>query len=341
MDLIEPQHEHLNEALFGEDWSPPSGLGWALGFKGGIATVLDEATVDDPSFDWRWLHYRLGDVRAQIALRSIDDLPPAAARMFALKEDRIAIDQQEDWVFGVLPDLERDLSGIPLRDARLVFAVKGGRMITGRLHALRAVDDVRRLAERGVAIDGPGVALTAIIEGYTDVIETILDQAGARLSVIEDYVLTEPQDPRSTDLSRERRRLARLRRELQGLRSALVRALGGRRGDRVDLLSEALPNLISLVEDMDHEAASLQDRGRLLHEEIDTLFNAATNRSMRTLTIITTLLVPPTVIVGAFGMNVPGIPWDKSPAGFALAVGLCGVSVVGALWLLRRMQMLP
>ena len=43
---------------------------------------------------------------------------------------------------------------------------------------------------------------------------------------------------------------------------------------------------------------ALQERGRLLHEEIDTQINSATNRSMRALTVISTLLIPPTLVTG-------------------------------------------
>jgi zinc transporter len=274
-------------------------------------------------------------------LSRLVDLPHDAHELFALREDRIQIVHEGDWVFGALPDLERDLSGKPNGEGRLIFAARGDRLITGRLHALRAVDDVRRAAERGVRLADPAALLAGLVETYLDHVEGLFDDLGAGLSVIEDYVLTEPQDPRDSGLAGVRRRLARYRREVQGLRSALVRGLGGRRGERVDILADHLPDLISLTEDIDREAAGLQDRARLLYEEIDTLINAATNRSMRTLTIISTLLIPPTLIVGAFGMNVPGIPWDKSPLGFSLASALCVAVVALALWLLRRMRMLP
>jgi len=324
-----------------EDWGAPSSLAWGLRFIAGVAeSVTEEAPPGPGVSDWTWTHFRLGDVRAQAKLKAMTELPHAARAFFALREDRVVIDQDDGWVFGVLPEFERDLGGEPQREARLIFAAKGKRLLTGRLHPLRAVDDLRRRAERGAVIEGPAAALAAVIEIYADVMEGQLDKTGARLAVVEDYVLTEPQDPRHAGLSGERRQLARYRRELQGLRSTLVRAQGGRHGERVALLAEALPDLISLVEDVDHEAAGLQERARLLHEEIDTLINAATNRSMRALTIISTLLIPPTLIVGAFGMNVPGIPWDKSPVGFAMASGLCVVVVGAAIWLLRRMQLL-
>jgi zinc transporter len=124
------------------------------------------------------------------------------------------------------------------------------------------------------------------------------------------------------------------------LRTTLSRAHTGRHGRHVEFSSEGVADLIAWLDESDREAGALQDRGRLLYEEIDTLIGAATNRSMRTLTVISTLLIPPTLIVGAFGMNVPGIPFEHSGVGFMEASGLCVATVVGALWLLRRMGLL-
>jgi zinc transporter len=108
----------------------------------------------------------------------------------------------------------------------------------------------------------------------------------------------------------------------------------------VAALAEWLPDLVAAAEDLDREAVGLQERARLLHEEVDTLITSATNRAMRTLTVISTLLIPPTLITGAFGMNVGGIPWANSPAGFGAAALVCIAVVAGLLWMLRRMDML-
>ena len=138
-----------------------------------------------------------------------------------------------------------------------------------------------------------------------------------------------------------RRSLSRYRREVQALRGALTRVHVGRGSRRTALLAEWLPDLVAAVEDLDRDAASLQDRARLLHEEVDTLITNATNRSMRTLTVISTLLIPPTLITGAFGMNLDGIPFAGSAAGFFTVAIICAVVVTGLLWMLRRMGMLP
>jgi len=62
---------------------------------------------------------------------------------------------------------------------------------------------------------------------------------------------------------------------------------------------------------------------------------------MRALTVMSTLLIPPTLIVGAFGMNLGGMPFGHSGTGFAWATGLCILVVGAAVWVLRRMNLLP
>ncbi|WP_293903862.1 CorA family divalent cation transporter [Phenylobacterium sp.] len=322
---------------------PRSGLLCAYRFAGGIA-----AASAGPEFDpgpdegaWVWSHLALGDLRSKLLLDKVEGLPADARTLFVRREARVHIEQGDGWVYGVLPELERDLAGRPQGEGRLVFALDATRLITGRLHALRAVDDLRHEVDGGLAFESPAAALARLIEHYVDRVEQIFEDLGASLATVEDYVLTEPQDLADTGLSPVRRSLSRYRREVQALRTALMRGYAGRGARRVELLAEWLPDLIAAVEDADREAGGLQERARLLHEEVDTLITNATNRAMRTLTVISTLLIPPTLVVGAWGMNVEGIPFSHSPTGFLAVSVICVAMVGGALWMLRRMGMLP
>jgi zinc transporter len=331
-----------------DDWSAPEhGVICAFTFVDGRASVADAHDLAaHHAGDWSWVHLRLGDARALAGLRRLPGLPVKALGLFETLESRVHIDQASDWVFGVLPDFERDLGGKPQGEGRLVFALDGRRLLTGRLHALLAVDDLRRAILAGETLASPAAAIIGLIDRYVGHAETMLDESNAQLAAIEDYVLAQPQAPRESTLSEQRRSLARLRREAQALRTALVRASAAHHhlhhhARKIDAFDEAgVAEIVAWLEDVDHEASALQERGRLLHEEIDTLINAATNRSMRTLTVISTLLIPPTLIVGAFGMNVPGIPWDHSEQGFWIASVLCVAVVAGAFWMLRRLGLL-
>lgn len=319
-----------------------SGVICAFAFSAEQGRALQQPRVAaaDRGGEWFWTHVGLGDVRAQTLLRSVDGLPGEALELFVTSETRVQITEDEGWVFGVLPDLERDFSGRLQGPGRLVFALDGARLLTGRLHPQMAIDDLRRQAQAGETFSSPGAAIFAYVQAYIDRVEQVLDDLAQQLAGIEDYVLTGPRYPRDTGLNKLRRSIARHRRELQGLRTVLARAHAGRRkGRRVAVLSEELAELIAAVEDADRDTGVLHERGRLLHEEIDTLINSATNRSMRALTIVSTLLIPPTLVTGAFGMNLEGIPFAGSPGGFAAAATICALVVGGALLLLRRLGM--
>lgn len=323
--------------------SHPSGMLWSLGIDANGARVAPEPDVEakGPAGAWSWMHFPLGDVRARAFLGHVRDLPEAFSELLETRDERLQFQAADGWVFGVLPDMERDLSGKPLGAARLYFAADARRLITARLHALRVVDDVRREFQQGEAVERPILAVVRVIECYAELVEERVEALAERLDTVEDQVLSESDEVEDLRLSPLRREASKHRRELQSLRAAMLRTRSGRDSRRVAPLAEHLEPLIAFVEDIDRDAGNLQDRARLLHEEIDTLITSATNRSMRTLTVMSTLLIPPTLIVGAFGMNLEGIPFARTQAGFFLACVICCLVVAGAFVVLRRLRLLP
>ena len=61
------------------------------------------------------------------------------------------------------------------------------------------------------------------------------------------------------------------------------------------------------------------------------------NNVMTYLTIVTIIMAVPTILSGFWGMNVPGIPFEKSPGGFwmvvVVSVVLCTLSTI---YLIRK-----
>lgn len=325
-----------------DDLATGDGLLWALRFDGGIGKPAELADLAAGEHDWFWAHFALADIRARSFLRRIEAFPEAARELLESDEMRLQLNHDKDWSFGVIPDLERDLNGAIVGPGRLRFAMTGQLLITARHHPLRIIDDVRREAHRGERLAAPSDAFTRLIEHFAEVMEVRLEAMSDEIDEIEDRVLGGLVKADAVALGPLRRELAGARREFSGLRTAFNRSGQARVGRRAGgPLSGPIAELAPIIEDADREAANLQDRGRLLHEELDTLISGATNRTMRALTVISTLLIPPTLIVGAFGMNVPGIPFEHSRLGFGIAAGICLVVVLGAYQLLRRLDLLP
>jgi zinc transporter len=317
-----------------------SGMLWSLEFRESRGRHLPGPAIDASEGCWTWSHFPLADIRARAFISRMAGLPEVICDLIETGDDRLLIESDGEWTYGVLPDLERDLAGKPLGPGRLFFVLNDHRLVTARLHALRVIDDVRREAEQGLHIESPAAAIVALVEHYIEIQGTRVEAMVDQLDALEDLVLSEPSDLDNLRLGPIRRELAGHRREFQALRRAIFRGRSHRHGASANPLSDQLGQLVTEVEDLDHEAAGLQDRARLLYEEIDTLINSATNRSMRALTVISTLLIPPTLIVGAFGMNLGGIPYEHSKVGFALACGMCMATVAAAVVVLRRLKLL-
>ncbi|HMK67012.1 MAG TPA: CorA family divalent cation transporter, partial [Stellaceae bacterium] len=93
------------------------------------------------------------------------------------------------------------------------------------------------------------------------------------------------------------------------------------------------------VESVAADLVALQQRAHALQDELNSRQTGLINRRLMLLSVISAVLLPPTLITGIFGMNVDGLPLkDDSPHGFILTIGLLAVSSLGLLFLLRRLR---
>ena len=78
----------------------------------------------------------------------------------------------------------------------------------------------------------------------------------------------------------------------------------------------------------------LQSYTEMVSGTMDTYVSLTTHRMtnvMRTLTIISTILLPQTLIASIFGMNLD-LPFQKSPLGFYIIIGMDVLITGGMLW---------
>ncbi|HWA22060.1 MAG TPA: CorA family divalent cation transporter [Caulobacterales bacterium] len=312
---------------------------WLFGFDEHGLRARDPTpqALEPPAGGWLWLHLPLSDNRTRIFVDRLSAMPAAARETLLGPEQAPRFSWEDGWAFGLLSDFERDLGGQPTVPGRLRFAFNDRMLVTVRRHALFSPDQVRHAIGRREAIASPVDALEALCDHYGAAVRIKLDSIGMDLDRVEDHILDGALGPEAMKLGPARRESSRHHREMIAFRSAF-QPLAQRREKRCpSALYDAGQRIVQKLDEIDRDAASLLDRGRLLHDEIDTLTNSATNRSLRALTVISTLLLPPTVIVGAFGMNLKGIPYADSVFGFAAASGWCAASVAAACLILWRL----
>jgi len=321
-----------------------AGLMFGFLFHAGRAIPVSDETLADHAkdrHDWVWLHLALADHRARRFLEHFPELPAPARALMLLPEDRIQLHLTPRGAYGLLPDIERDFADHSLGAGRLIFWFDSGHLITARHHPVRAVDLLRDAIDQGEELANPAETLARLQEVFTGLVEQRLAVLGGDLGKIEDEVLADRDHIGREVLGPLRRELSRYSREFSALRGAIYRATAIRGAALTSPLAEHLPALQQQAEGVERDAGTLQERARLLYEEIGSRVADRSNRSLSALTVISTLLLPPTFVAGAFGMNVGGIPWSQNPHGFWAAMGLCALLVFVGYIVLRRFRILP
>ncbi|RYZ09686.1 MAG: Mg2+/Co2+ transporter [Myxococcales bacterium] len=313
------------------------GSGLICGFRlSGPHPTSDELPEPLPQDHPLWLHLNLTDSRARAWLTRQQDVPEEARDLLLSADARVHVELLPHGVLAVLGDLYHDFDLDPERLGSLRLYVDEHRMISGRTHPLRGVDLLRRELLRYGEPLSPVVVFQLLIERLADAVAKVATQLGDKVDEAEDRILEGKFAGQSKPLGNLRRLVAKLRRVVGANRSALATLPHALPGLYDAEAGKALRSAIERLDAVSQDLELVQERARLLQEEIAGNMSEATNRNLFVLSIATTTLLPITLITGIFGMNVRGLPFAAHPYGFHLVMVGIGATVLLALWLLRR-----
>ena len=163
---------------------------------------------------------------------------------------------------------------------------------------------------------------------------TTIADLGEDLDRIEDRILGDHISNESNELGRARQLTVRLRRHLVPQRHALIGLLNRLPNWLSSEETDALRHAVERLDVLGHDLDLVQDRARLLQDELANKQAERTNRNLYILSIVTTVFLPITLITGVFGMNVGGLPGVQSNEGFAGVMLLMLATVIVSLCLL-------
>ena len=288
------------------------GLVWAFRIHpDGTADELDVAhSLDEQHDGWLWLHFNLADTRSRIWLADAPGLPDQARAALLGSDRHQQLHTTDRCIYGVIADMVRDLSQITDQVGYLRFAMTERRMITARSEALHATDNARKKLRQGHRLRNVAALFEVVIDQVADAIDLATDAIGTELDEIEDRIVSGRKFEDRNRLGKLRRNAVRLHRQLLGLRSLFHRL----ERDGANAMSEDMdwhvPRLVQRLDWLDHEVVATRDRARLLQDEVVAKVAEESNRLLKTLTVIGTLLMPPTLITSFFGMNTKDMPFN-------------------------------
>ena len=205
---------------------------------------------------------------------------------------------------------------------------------------MRSVDRVRREVESTrddrSPLDVFSLLLDEIVEGFV----ALAADLGERVENLQDRILAGHASEQSGTLAQIRHVVARFRRHVLANRTMLSPLLRRIAATADDAQREQFHGVLERLEATGQDMDLIVERSRLLQEEITSRLGEATNRNLYLLSIVTTALLPITLITGVFGMNVGGLPFLESKHGFFWVMVLMSVTLLATMLFLRKNRVL-
>jgi zinc transporter len=319
------------------------GVVWAYQFDGGGRGVFvrpgEPIVLSDKREGFIWLHIDLVDQRAHGWCKTQPALSDMARNAFLSSESHLRLDHDDGQCWGVLADLAQELGKSTHTLADLRFIIAPGWLITGRRHHLRGASLVREKIEEGHEVASPYALFEFILAGFAEEVGRIVETLAGEINALEERAIGNPARDESQRLGTIRRRCLRINghlfRLLSALRNFTEQSIESKAPEAILTIAR---RLLQRGQALHHEIDAIQARARLIQEEATERRAAEMNSHLYILSILTALLMPPTLVFGMFGMNTGGLPLVATPYGFAAATFLALISAATVLWLLHRVR---
>lgn len=267
---------------------------------------------------------------------------PLAIEDVISEKPRTKIDDYDDYLFLVFQAVDYIGREEGLKVSELDLFMGRNSLVTVHQDDHRIFDYLYARAERDERLMARGVDFLfhAVIDTVVDNYNTTLDILEYEIDEVEDSVLAEPDPDTVRSIFTLRRDILHLKRVVLPQREVVSRLSRG----QFDLISEKATLYFSDIYDhlvRIHDVADAE--WQTLNSSQEVYFSAVstkTNQIIKVLTIFTVLFIPPTFLVGLWGMNfenMPELDWDY---GYYFALALMLMVVIGLLVFFRRKKWL-
>lgn len=301
--------------LFSPDHPTPKALDSAQAM-----TWLKGPTGRDGEF--AWLHFNLSNAASEKWLKAHTHLADEFYETLHQGSRSTRIELADNTLIAVVNDVLHDFTFEASDISTLWVAVAPRLVISARRTPLQSIERLHQAVRHGEPIRSSVELLVHLLRDQADVLVNIVRDAVTRVDVIEDSLLAGRLRAKRVDLGSMRRVLVRLQRLLAPEPAALFRLLQRPPAWMADLDTQELRQSSEEFSVVLSDMSSLQERIKLLQEEIAARVNEETGRSLFVLTIVTVLALPINIIAGLLGMNVGGIPLAQHPNGFWIIAGV-------------------
>lgn len=250
-----------------------------------------------------------------------------------LNDQRPKSEEYDDYLFFSLKmlyrfdgsEIEYEQISFVLGDYYLIsFQEKPGDLFEGFRERIRL--DQGKVRKRNA-----DYLLYRLIDIITDNYYNILDKIGDQIEEIEDEIHANPSNENFKIIQRLKKELIYLRRAVHPLRDALNQIVKNESDFIEDINTRFFADVVDNVVHLGDSIETYKDLlSGLMDIHINTM-NTRLNEVMRVLTVISTIFIPLTFIVGVYGMNFQNIPELEWHWGYYAVWGIMILVVIGML----------
>lgn len=254
-----------------------------------------------------------------------------------LNDQRPKAEEYEDYLFVTLKMLYRiegsavdyeQISFVLGKNYLLTFQEKEGDLFDAFRERIR--QDQGRVRKKNA-----DYLLYRLIDITVENYYNVLDNIGEQIDEIEDHIRTNTSDETFQKIQSIKKELIYLHKALYPLRDALGKVLKDEsdfiQEENTPYFSDVYDHVIHLIDSLD----TYRDLTAGLTDQYINIQNSKLNEVIRVLTIISTIFIPLTFIVGVYGMNFEYFPELTWKYGYAAVWGVMLVIAAGMLGYFR------
>ena len=280
-------------------------------FLSGVASLKKEMTDQSVSL---WLH--TDDLADVFRLQDIFGLHPLAVDAVIHQNHPSKFEEYDTYLFTIIDGLRIEDKGGFTEDDLYIFLGKRW-IITVNFYNGQLSDNLRKKIRsilstwQKQALSAQGICETIYRLAVEEIISTYyptIDKIDAQLEDIEEAILDKPLKSHLSEILIIRRKTSFLENTIEMILRVLNQIISDQ---HTKLSSDSKKQIRSMYDRLSYLRSNLENqhsRVIILREAYNSSLTATLNETIRTLTVIATIVLPLTLIAGIYGMNFDVMP---------------------------------
>lgn len=294
----------------------PKGVLYAVD---GAGHELDDAYASIENGLWRWLHLSQTSTEARRWVIHESGIPISEAKALVADHARPRCVQTEQGLMFIGRGVNLDPNSLPEDMKSIRVWLEPNRIITVVKRRMRSAEAIAARFETDHPPKSSSEVLVQLFSQMTEFLAPVVQELGEQIDEIRDSVIDDdlPTADIST-LSPLRLRAMGLHRYLTPLHEAAITLSSAKQLTETKAFKAEVQVTRDQLARIVEELAAIESRAAVTRDEIVSQRADQLNQRVYVLTVLAGVCLPLSVLTGALGMNVGGIPLASSGVGFLI-----------------------